>query len=753
MATDDLNSQPTQGDHPGDLADDFFADLSFESQRFAARPSKLRPRAMRRQPTPGSIAAPPFEADGRNTAYVAWLVEQSMLKDATVLARQLAGHASMWSNPYAQPDPRAALDKAQVWFTAYPLSFVTRPGESFLSALGSDDLWSAFEKIGIDAVHTGPVKLAGGISGWTLTPSVDGHFDRISMVIDPIFGTEEEYREMCEAAARHHGTVIDDIVPGHTGKGADFRLAEINYQDYPGIYHMVSIPEEAWHLLPDVPEGRDSVNLDAETEQKLADEGYIIGALQRVIFYEPGVKETNWSVSREVHGVDGVARRWVYLHYFKDGQPSVNWLDPTFAGMRMVMGDALHSLTDLGSGGLRLDANGFLGVEKRADDLAWSEGHPLSQAANQLIGSMVRKVGGFTFQELNLAMDDIVATGSVGPDLSYDFVTRPGYHVALLTGDTEFLRLTLNESLALGIDQASLVHALQNHDELTYELVHFESAHAHDTYTFAGEELTGRELAERVRTTMRTTMAGEAAPYNALFVQNGIACTTASVITAALGISSLDDLTDEQVATVRDAHLLLAKYNAWQPGVFALSGWDLVGAVPLAREQVQSLIATGDTRWIERGAYDLLGVSSDDTAASTNVPLAHALYGSLPAQLDDPDSFARRLADVLAVRRRHGLGTGTLLEVPDVDEPGLLVLINRLAIGACQVTVLNFSNQPVTAQVQSVHVPAGRVLDLAARRTVGTVEVGAADVETGLCQGSFSVTLEPFGGKALIIKE
>ena len=88
---------------------------------------------------------------------------------------------------------------------------------------------------------------------------------------------------------------------------------------------------------------------------------------------------------------------------------------------------------------------------------AWSEGHPLSQAANQLIGSMVRKVGGFTFQELNLSMDDIKNTGSMGPDLSYDFVTRPAYHVAMCTGDTEFLRLALREArivqVAMTIDQ------------------------------------------------------------------------------------------------------------------------------------------------------------------------------------------------------------------------------------------------------------------------------------------------------------
>ena len=151
-------------------------------------------------------------------------------------------------------------------------------------------------------------------------------------------------------------------MPGHTGKGADFRLAEMKYADYPGIYHMVEIDPRDWQNLPDVPPGADSVNIDAATEEWLDKAGYIIGRLQRVIFYAEGVKETNWSVTRPVVGVDGVERRWVYLHYFKDGQPSINWLDPTFAGMRMVIGDALHSLTDLGTGALRLDANGFLGV-------------------------------------------------------------------------------------------------------------------------------------------------------------------------------------------------------------------------------------------------------------------------------------------------------------------------------------------------------------------------------------------------------
>jgi trehalose synthase len=168
--------------------------------------------------------------DASNPAYVQWLVSQSMLADADSLSRQLSGKSTMWQNPYARPDARRAISLASVWFTAYPVSFMTREGESFLAALGSEELWKLFQTIGIDAIHTGPVKYAGGITGWHMTPSVDGHFDRISTRIDDAFGTEEEFRQLCDVAQQHSGSVIDDIVPGHTGKGADFRLAEMAYE-------------------------------------------------------------------------------------------------------------------------------------------------------------------------------------------------------------------------------------------------------------------------------------------------------------------------------------------------------------------------------------------------------------------------------------------------------------------------------------------------------------------------------------------
>ncbi len=90
-----------------------------------------------------------------------------------------------------------------------------------------------------------------------------------------------------------------------------------------------------------VPAGRDSVNLKPAAVDALKARGYIVGQLPRTIFYEPGVKETDWSVTDTVVGADGQRRRWVYLHYFKEGQPTFNWLDSTFAAARLVAGDAI----------------------------------------------------------------------------------------------------------------------------------------------------------------------------------------------------------------------------------------------------------------------------------------------------------------------------------------------------------------------------------------------------------------------------
>ena len=709
----------------------------------ACQPTPTPRPAPSAAPVPAAPSAQaPDVASGET--YTRWLVEHSMLHQAELAARRFSGQGQLWQHPYAVPQPRAASALASVWFTAYPPSQITGPGESVLESLGDPELWRIFRDIGIGGMHTGPMKRAGGLRGREYTPTVDGNFDRISSEIDPAFGTEAQYQAMVRRAGDNGAVLIGDVIPGHSGKGADFRLAERRHGDYPGLYHMVEIRPTDWNLLPAVPAGKDSINLGPAAVDALKARGYIVGQLPRTIFYERGVKETDWSATDAVVGADGKSRRWVYLHYFKEGQPTFNWLDPTFAAPRLVAGDAIHSLATLGERMLRLDANGFLGIEVGpSNGRAWSEGHPLSVTANQLIAGLVRKLGGFTFQELNLTLEDIKAMSQGGADLSYDFITRPAYQHALVTGDASFLRLMLGLQRAYQVDPAALIHALQNHDELTLELVHFWTRHKDTTFLFRGKPVKGSALRETIRGEMHGRLQGLAAPYN-LKAANGVSCTSVTVAAAALGIGDIGHLTEAQRRDIQRAHLLLALYNAMQPGVFALSGWDLVGALTLPAESVQPLIAEGDTRWINRGAYELLGRHSGVTTSSSGLPRAQTLYGPLPEQLKRPDSFASELRKMLRVRAQYRINESEQVALPAVQARGLVVMVHRLPGGAgTQVTAVNFGRTAVREAVTlETAPPGGSVRDLLAEKARGKLGPGK----------QLPLALGPHEGQVLLIK-
>ena len=158
-------------------------------------------------------------------AYIEWLEGHSLLRQAEVLSRQISGRGVQWRHPYAEPRPEELVSKASVWVLGYPGSVITRTGESVIATWAEPALWSVFKEIGVDLLHTGPVKRSGGVRGRQFTPTVDGWFDRISLQIDPQLGSEEDYNRMVSAATEQGGLIAGDLVPLHTGLGADFQLA------------------------------------------------------------------------------------------------------------------------------------------------------------------------------------------------------------------------------------------------------------------------------------------------------------------------------------------------------------------------------------------------------------------------------------------------------------------------------------------------------------------------------------------------
>ena len=631
--------------------------------------------------------------------YIEYLKQRSVLLQAPALEQAFSRQGAQWHHPYGLARPEDFLSLSSAWLSVYPAAIIGRRGDSVLQTLSDPALLQTIEAVGIDAIHTGPMKRSGSIVGKQYYPTIDGHFDRIELTIDPDFGTQAQYQRFVRTAGAHGIALIGDLVPGHTGKGPDFRLAERNVPGFPGIYSMVEVRPKDWSLLPAVPEGKESVGLSLETVQTLEERGYIVGPLDAVIFARPGIKESNWSATAVVTGVDGTKRRWVYLHLFKRGQPSLNWLDPTFAAQRLLTADMLHSLKVLGAQGLRLDATMFLGIGPGPDDQkGWLSGHPLSNHATSTVAMMIRKFGGFSFQEQNVDLDTLKEAMLSGSDLSYDFATRPGYLYAIVTGDAGPLRLMLREMLAYGVRPMRLVHALQNHDELMLEITHLRM-HGDKLFVYEGKRVEGRTLFAQVHRRPIRAATGDHAPYNASFAMSpGVCSTFAGLVAATIGVEDLTTITPEQIDQIRNAHLVAAAYNALQPGAFALSAWDLVGALPVPREAVLDLLADNDCRWLNRGAYDLTGVAPTSTESSSGLPRAVALYGPLPDQLETPRSFASRLKEMLAIRKALAIAQARLVAVPRVINPGLLLLVNELPHGESarfQLTAVNFGRSVV----------------------------------------------------------
>jgi len=188
-----------------------------------------------------------------------------------------------------------------------------------------------------------------------------------------------------------------------------------------------------------------------------------------------------------------------------------------------------------------------------------------------------------------------------------------------------------------------------------------------------------------------------------------------------------------------------------QPGVFSLSGWDLMGALPLPRQSVAALVRDGDYRWINRGGIDLMGVNPKAGKSRFGLPRARTLYGSLPEQLKDPNSFASQIERTLAARKKYHIAEGELVAVPDVVNTALCVLVLRLpGESALAVTALNFSQQPIQERIDLRKIEALRGFALAGRHVIDSVSGQAAhEVDA---QGGLSLEIEGWSGQTLVIE-
>jgi hypothetical protein len=149
-----------------------------------------------------------------------------------------------------------------------------------------------------------------------------------------------------------------------------------------------------------------------------------------------------------------------------------------------------------------------------------------------------------------------------------------------------------------------------------------------------------------------------------------------------------------------------------QPGVFAVSGWDLVGALSVSPDQLGFLLDDGDGRWINRGAFDLLGLSEDALASPVGLPRAVEIYGPLSEQLQDADSYASHLRRLLRAREASGIALSRLVSVLEAKQPGcVFMLLERGERDGWLLVALNFGRENAVETIRCEEL-AGKVGEL-----------------------------------------
>ena len=682
--------------------------------------------------------------------YIDWLLKQSMLYQASEkLSKEVSGKGIQWRHEYFLPQPEEVVKRASVWLDIYPISMIGKKGQTTLQFLAEKELWEALSKIGIKAIHTNPMQTSGGITEEKYTPTVDGGYDPIMYKIAPQFGTDTEYKEMVKTAKEFNSIIVGSIIPGHTGLGADFRLAELNYGDYPGAYSIVEINKEDWDLLPDVPNQWDSVYVNKEAVEKLHKKGYIPGRLQNVRFKPKGMEDkvTGWDATAPIKGVDGITRRWVYLHYYRPGQATLNWMDPSFAAQKIIAGAIINNFIELGNKIVRLDANAYLGIEPKKDsEVAWSDATPLTIEASNYIAMFARKMGGWTFQEVGQPIPIMKETMKLGPDMTIDFITRTGLIHAVISGDARLLNLKLRQMLKAEISPVSLIHCLQTHDSFGYNVLDGKDE-LNKKFKYGSKTLTGSEISNQVLQDMKNTK-----PY-IRGTKTSMCSTYCGLLASRFGIDDLNNISKQEIEKIKNGLILASTYCAMQPGIIMITGWDLVGALPLSvnDKSIQEELKQGDYRWLNRGSYDLAGFDKNAEKSPEGITKAKALFGPITDQLKDPKSYASTLKHILDVREKYQIHLSEMLDVPETGNQSITIIVNKLPNNkGYQVTALNFGDKTEKIKIDLNKV---KGIDISKLNNKSVIDILNKDqaVSKISSKGIINITLSPITGRALLI--
>lgn len=462
------------------------------------------------------------------------------------------------------------------------------------------------------------------------------------------------------------------MVPAATGLGPDFFLATRNVREYPGIYCLIEVPEELWKELPATTKKWEGTPISQGALKALSSQRLLPPAM-----LGDANSMAGWAATTSITGIDGMARRWVYRYHTTPSFAVLNWEDPSRSANRILSGSVVRQVGMQGQSliGLKLDA--FHGLEAGTGH---SPEHDLGPAfsAGQSMSREIKRYGGWSWQRDNgLSISNMRQLLASDIDFVTDHAFSPAAEHALLTGDADLLRYQADKLIASGISTGRLVHSSATFEGLAYSLP-----------TLAMDAQGGnKDAQELLQKTQRQLMSklGSSTHFNTLYTTNaGLAAT-------ALGLSHAGGASE--IKAIIDGHMVLLFFKAMQPGLFMVSGQDLVGAMPLPAQEVS------ETRFISRGAYSLTDTSGMFASTGSAIRKAQSLYPPADQQVYDKNSFVSQLGKLLRQRTKHSVSRGTIMARPETKNEGVIAILSKLESGKGLLTVVNFGQKSATETI------------------------------------------------------
>lgn len=593
--------------------------------------------------------------------YIQHLERLSMLGAQTEFARVVSGSHIAWLRPADQPFPEPLLALADTWIAVNPLSMLSENKQSVFASFASPRYWRLLGRARINGAYFSPVNGAGALWAYNRKASPRGE-DAIQYAFSEAAGSDNDYFKLLSAANANRKLIGLELTPATTGLGPDFFLAARQHRQFSGAYCMVELPHKTWNSLPKVPDQWRGEPLADAHVAALAAQNLLPPAMAQDFF--PTGKKGGWAVTGEIHGVDGLPRRWAYRYYGSPDRPVLNWEDPSAAARKILSGSVIRSVGMLGGALVGMRLEGLYGLEAAAHKGVSPAYSPADRAAVD-VSREVRRYGGWSYLQDETPFALIDALMAHGPDFFQDHVFSPGVEHAILTGSTTLLETMTDEALAMGLDMRRFVHSTITGSGVSYELAHLASVAAGASPALsispkAAGKMRANVLAEAQNALYASTLTAKRGDDVPPLQGRRLFTTSAGLAAMALGAGNAESATKDMEPLIRDGHLLQVFFRAMLPGLFMISGQDLAGTLPLSWYETSHSSGDWDVGMTSRGAYALTQSADASPVTAQGVAKAKSVYPTADVQLDMEDSFMGKLADILAVRTSLNIPGGRL---------------------------------------------------------------------------------------------